>query len=102
MSSSPPRCRLRTSEVGDDAQRECVAADAGEVFRERIGSSNEVAVAVTWTLEWMALPVHLAATDGIAKRTHFDRVPAQVPRARRMLIETGEHFLYRRSNTTRR
>ena len=31
------------SEVGDDAQREWVAANAGEVFPEQIGSSSEVA-----------------------------------------------------------
>ena len=44
------------SEVGDDAQREWVAADAGEVFPEQIDSSSEVAVAAVWTTSMDGAP----------------------------------------------
>jgi hypothetical protein len=53
------------SEVGDDAQSEGVAADAGEMFTEQIGGSTDVAGARGADyLNVMALPAHRAATGG--------------------------------------
>src|SRR5271154_401568 len=53
------------SEVGDDAQSEGVAADAGEMFTEQIGGSTDVAGAHSADhFNVMALPAHRAATGG--------------------------------------
>jgi hypothetical protein len=52
------------SEVGDNAKREWVAADAGKVFAKQVGGTTEVAggCGVDY-FDVMAFPVHLAATD---------------------------------------
>ena len=53
------------SEVGDDANSEWVAANAGEVFTEQVGGSTEVAGGRGADhFDVMAFPVHLATADG--------------------------------------
>jgi hypothetical protein len=52
------------SEVGDYANREWVAADAGKVFAQQVGSSTEVpGGGGADYFDVMAFPVHLAAAD---------------------------------------
>ena len=53
------------SEVGNDAQSERVAADAGEMFTEQIGGSTDVAGGRGADhFDVMAFPAHRATTGG--------------------------------------
>jgi hypothetical protein len=61
----PVPASAAASEVGDDAQSEGVAADAGEMLTEQIGGSTDVAGANGADhFNVMALPAHRAATGG--------------------------------------
>jgi hypothetical protein len=51
-----------TSEVDDDSNGEWVAANAGEMLTEQVGSSSDVAYSRrAHDLDVMAFPIHLAA-----------------------------------------
>ena len=54
------------TEVGDDAKREWVAANASEVFAKKVGGTSAVAgdCGVDY-FDVMAFPAHLAANDGL-------------------------------------
>jgi hypothetical protein len=63
LESIPVSCA--PSEVGNDAQSEWVAANAGEMFTEQVGGSTDVAGGRGADhFNVMAFPVHLPAAHG--------------------------------------